>query len=161
MNEANRLIEKHRRHGLLIDSNLFVLWVVGTTNPSRIARFSRTQKYSVEDFRLLEALIDQFQQIVTSPHVLTEVSNLATIEQPELRRLRSNFFEIVQRTQEVYEESRSVFADDAFPKLGLTDAAIRRIAARPVLVLTDDLPLYHYLSTAGLDAINFNHIRPL
>jgi hypothetical protein len=28
-----------------------------------------------------------------------------------------------------------------------------------MLVLTDDLPLYHYLAIAGLDAVNLNHIR--
>jgi hypothetical protein len=159
--ELDRLIEKHRRNGLLIDSNLFLLWVVGSTNESRIARFNRTQKYSVQDFRLLRVLVHEFQEIVTSPHILTEVSNLATIEEPELRTLRSNFHQIVQRTQEICEESRTGCADDAFPRFGLTDAAIRRTASRPLLVLTDDLPLYHYLSTSGLDAINFNHIRPL
>ena len=80
-----RLIEKYRRNGLLIDSNLFLLWVVGSTNESRIARFNRTQKYSVEDFRLLRILVHEFQEVVTSPHILTELSNLATIEEPELR----------------------------------------------------------------------------
>jgi hypothetical protein len=96
---------------------------------------------------------------VTTPHVLTEVSNLATLKPPELPALRAELEMVAKRTQEVYEESTKVVTDPAFQKFGLTDAAIRRVAERPMLVLTDDLPLYHYLSTAGLDAINFNHIR--
>jgi hypothetical protein len=159
--EAERLIQKHRRNGLLIDSNLFLLLLVGSTNESRIERFNRTQNYTIEDFRLLCGFVQQFENVVTPPHVLAEVSNLATLQEPELRALRSKFQEITKHTLEVYEQSREIVADATFAKLGLTDAAIRRIATRPVLVLTDDLPLYYYLSTSGLDAVNFNHVRQL
>jgi hypothetical protein len=157
--EAERLMQKHRRNGLLVDTKLFVLFLVGTTNEARITRFKRTGQYTIKDFRLLQALMVQFQNVVTTPHVLAEVSNLTDLEPPELSRLRLNFQEIIQRTRELYEESSAIVADPAFGKLGLTDAAIRRVAERPVLVLTDDLPLYHYLHKSGLDAINFNHIR--
>ena len=161
MTEAERLLDKHRHNGLLVDSNLFLLFLVGSTNESRIAKFNRTQKYTIGDFRLLRGFIGQFKSVSTTPHILAEVSNLSTIEEPELGTMRATFHNIVRQTEEFYEESREVMTDAAFAKLGLTDAAIRRIASRPLLVLTDDLPLYHYLSTAGLDAINFNHIRML
>jgi hypothetical protein len=159
--ETERLRTKHRGNGLLIDSNLFVLLLVGTTNESRIAKFNRTRKYTIDDFRLLRDFADNFQEIVTTPHVLAEVSNLATLEEPELRILRANFQDVVERTRECYEPSQGILSDPAISKLGMTDAAIRRAAAQPLLVLTDDLPLYHYLCAAGLDAINFNHIRDL
>jgi uncharacterized protein YaiI (UPF0178 family) len=50
---------------------------------------------------------------------------------------------------------------DLFARFGLTDAAIANAAQRPMLVLTDDLPLYQTLVHQGVDAINFNHIRTL
>jgi len=154
-----RLIEKHRRNGLLIDANLLLLLVVGKTSEARIAKFKRTQQYTVEHFRLLRDLVDRFQPVVTTPHVLTEVSNLAALQEPELSALRTEFHVIVQDARELYDETAELVQDPAFRKLGLTDAAIRKVAERPLLVLTDDLPLYHYLRGAGLDAINFNHIR--
>jgi hypothetical protein len=157
--EAARLLEKHRRNGLLIDSNLFLLFLIGSVNEKRIQQFDRTQKYDVAAFKLLRKFVAQFENVVTTPHVLTEISNLATLKQPELRALRTRLATVVQRTQEIYEETATVVVDPAFQKLGLTDAAIRRVAERPLLVLTDDLPLYHYLSTVGLDAINFTHLR--
>lgn len=161
MTEAERLADKHRRNGLLLDSNLFVLLLIGSTNESRIAKFDRTHNYSIDDFRLLKTFTTQFDRVVTTPHVLAEVSNLANINEPELHRLRTNFRRIIQSTEEFYAASREIALDAMFPKFGLTDAAIGYAAASPVLVLTDDFPLYHYLTTKGHDAINFNHIRPL
>ncbi len=50
MLDAVGLIEKHRANGLLIDTNLLVLFLVGKTNKSRILSFKRTQAYTLEDF---------------------------------------------------------------------------------------------------------------
>jgi hypothetical protein len=108
--ELVRLIEKHRRNGLLVDANLLLLLLVGRTNETRISKFKRTHA-------------------------------------------------VVRQTQEFYNESAGLAGEPTFQKLGLTDAGIRKVAERPLLVLTDDLPLYHHLREAGLDAINFNHLR--
>jgi uncharacterized protein YaiI (UPF0178 family) len=69
------------------------------------------------------------------------------------------FKETVARTLEYYVESRQIVSDAAFNRLGLADAAIATLCRRSLLVLTDDLPLYHDLTMRGFDAINFNHIR--
>lgn len=82
------LIEKHRGNGLLLDSNLCVLYLVGKTNENRIPRFNRTQAYTIQQFHLLDWIVKRFRTMVTTPHVLTEVSNLARVGPPELGRLR-------------------------------------------------------------------------
>jgi len=155
----DQLIEKHRASGLLIDTNLLLLYLVGKTNKNRIQAFKRTRQYSVQDFDLLEILISQFTTLITTPHLLTELSNLAALQGPELSRLRTLFKETVEQTQEFYDESRRIVSDAAFSRLGLADAAIATLCRRSLLVLTDDLELYHALTTRGFDAINFNHIR--
>jgi hypothetical protein len=159
MTELDRLVEKHRANGLLIDSNLFLLYLVGNTNELRIPKFDRTQRYTIPEFRLLGRLVAQFRKVITTPHVLTEVSNLARLNGAELLKLRAKFNEIVQATSEFYEESRTIMASSLFAKFGLTDAAIGILSQRPMLVLTDDLQLYTTLTNRGVDAINFNHIR--
>ena len=159
MSSLDQLINKHRANGLLIDTNLLLLYLVGRTNKNRIPMFKRTQQYTIEDFELLEILISQFTALITTPHLLTELSNLATLQEPELLKLRVVFKETVEQTQEFYDESRHIVSDVAFDHLGLADAAIATLCHRNLLVLTDDLPLYVALTTRGLDAINFNHIR--
>ncbi len=159
MTDPAGLVEKHLSNGLLIDTNLFLLLLIGATNQRRIEKFSRTDKFSVADYRLLAYVVGQFKTVLTTPHVLTEVSNLAKLGNPELTTLRGRFRDIVERTEEIYEASRTVMAEPTFAALGLTDAAITLAAKRPMLVLTDDLELYRVLFRHGVDVINFNHLR--
>lgn len=161
MSELDRLVQKHRANGLLIDTNLFLLWLIGSTNIDRIARFPRTQKYSPQEYRLLASVVERFSTVVTTPHVLTEVSNLANLSPPELGTLRTRLSSIVEKSKEVFEPSLRLMTGDEFASLGLTDAAILQAAQEPMLVLTDDLPLYLRLQSNGRDAINLNHLRPI
>jgi hypothetical protein len=50
MFDAATLIEKHRGKGVLVDTNLFVLLLVGLVNENRILNFQRTQDFTIEDF---------------------------------------------------------------------------------------------------------------
>jgi hypothetical protein len=64
----------------------------------------------------------------------------------------------IEIMEELHEPSRVVVRDQAFCRLGITDAAISTVCAN-VLVLTDDFDLYDSLGRRGIDAINFNHLR--
>jgi hypothetical protein len=157
--ELDALISKHRTNGLLVDANLLILYLVGKTNKRRIPVFKRTQQYTIEDFDLLEILVSQFETLISTPHLLTEASNLAALQGEELTILRGQFKTMVGQMREFYDESRSVVADTTFARLGLTDAAIATLCRRSMLVLTDDLQLHLALVNRGADSINFNHIR--
>jgi hypothetical protein len=50
MLDARALIEKHRSKGVLVDTNLLVLLLVGSINKRRIPEFKRTQSFTIEDF---------------------------------------------------------------------------------------------------------------
>ena len=68
-----------RSKGLLVDSNLLVLLVVGLVNRDRISKFKRTAGYSGEDWDLLAAIIENTSLCYTLPYVLAEVSNLTDL----------------------------------------------------------------------------------
>jgi hypothetical protein len=129
LNDLREAIRKHRGNGLLLDSNLYILYLVGKTNERRIGRFDRTEQYTVAEFRLLNWIVDQFPAVITTPHVLTEVSNLARLREPELGILRSILQRLTEKSHEVFEASKLLMADRAFTRLGLTDAAILMAAA--------------------------------
>ncbi len=58
MNNVATLVNKHRANGLLIDTNLLVLYLVGRTNKHRIEVFKRTSTYTIQDYELLEVSFD-------------------------------------------------------------------------------------------------------
>ncbi len=151
---------RYKSKGALIDSNLLLLYVVGKYSPEKIAKFKRTSVYTVDDYLFLEKVVRFFKMVVTTPNILTEVSNLAG-QLPE--RIKKEYFdefrkEIVVLNEE-YIESRVVCNIEQFPKLGLTDVGIIETARGNYLVLTDDFPLYNTLLNLDIDAVNINHIR--
>lgn len=149
-----------RSAGLLVDTNLLVLYIVGSVNRERITGFKRTRTYTKEDYDLLIRLVSSFQPLHTVAHVLAEVSNLTDLSGPERRQALLLLRHTISSLTEAEMPSTRAAESRSYERLGLTDAAIV-MAAREhrCTVLTDDLDLYVALYHAGIKAINFSHLR--
>jgi rRNA-processing protein FCF1 len=152
-------LRSNRRSGVIIDSNLLLLFFLGSFDRRQIEKNSRLETYSNEDFELLVSLLDRLKPLITTPHILTEVSNLSNAI-PE--RDRNAYFASFAARLTLFEE-KNVTAESAlvgrWAKFGLTDACITEIAKQGYLVVTDDFRLSQSLDSAGIDALNFNHLR--
>ena len=157
------LIQKYRKKGLLLDSNLLLLLLVGSFNSELIGNFKRTRAsgFTVKDFELLKSIISRFEKILTTPHILTEVSNLSTFSGMMQTDYFKHFGFCILNFDEKAVPSMEFCQKDNFSKFGITDAAISHLARNHYLVLTADFPLSNYLQSNKIDAINFNHLRPL
>ena len=160
MEDIDALIAKYRSKGLLVDTNLLLLYLIGCYNPDQITSFKRTKSFTVEDFELLQLLLDQFDVIVTTPNILTEVSNLSN-QLPETVRLDyySEFSRRLLQFDEHYLGTKVICRLPDFNRFGLTDTGIIELVKDRFLVLTDDFRLSGCLQSRSSDAINFNHIR--
>jgi rRNA-processing protein FCF1 len=162
MNEIESLFSQYRQKGVLVDTNILLLYFVGATSRERISRFNRTQNFTPEDYDLLLQVLDYFQTIATTPNVLTEVNSLANqLGEPERSQCFMLFAQNISILEETYVESREIVTDQQFTRFGLTDCGILRFAKDRYLVLTDDLRLADYLQRQGVDTVNFNNLRVL
>jgi len=162
MLDAGALITKHRGKGVFVDTNLLVLLVVGSVNPNRVATFKRTQDFTLGDFRMLSRLVDWFgKPLVTTPHVLSQVSDLTDLAGPEAIVARELLKSTIEVVEERYDEARRLVVHPLFRRFGLGDASVAAVCERGIVVLTADVQLQVALACLGLDAINFNHIRSL
>jgi rRNA-processing protein FCF1 len=148
---------------VFLDANVLLLLYVGTFDPELISRFKRTRHYTEEDFDVLQRLVGSFAEIVTTPHVLAEVSNLSN-HLPEY--LRGEYFALFAKSVSVLAESHTHAAklveEPIFARLGLTDAAIAQLARDESLtVVTADLDLHVHLLTLGVTTLNFNEMTSL
>lgn len=160
VDSLDRLVEKHGRRGVLIDTNLLLVLLIGRQRPEAVERFARTKgHYRAEDFAFLDQFVRRFSRIITAPHILTEVSNL--LPNGNLREFRDRLRQEAELYEELQCEARRTVLDTAFHRFGLTDTVIALLACGQLLVLTDDFPLYGLLAKRGVDVINFNHVRPL
>jgi len=148
------------RSGLLIDTNLLVLYAVGTVNPRRIENFKRTSQYSEEDYSLLLRVIQKITPLYTVAHVMAEVSNLTDLSGPERLLARRVVKEMISILEEPPMPSARAVESRPYEGHGLADAAIATVALEhQCAVLTDDLTLYIELTLEGIPVINFNHLR--
>jgi hypothetical protein len=139
-----------------------VLFLVGLINKRRIREFKRTRDFTVDDFNLLERLVSWFGKLVATPHVLSQVSDLTDLsgkERGEIRRLFKLLVE--EQIEESYDPSSLLVCDPVFNEHGLADSAVAKVGSRGILVLTADNNLFGELQRRNMDAVNFNHVRPI
>jgi hypothetical protein len=145
---------------LLVDTNILLLYIVGSLGPDRISRHKRTDTFTVEDYYLLDRLLCQFGGIVVTPNILTEVSNLLGYTDDKTRlRLLALLGSLMPVLDEHYVQSREAVGTAEFFRLGLADASILACPSRDLTILTDDIHLYLALQKRGVEVINFNHLR--
>ena len=159
---AESEISHYLRKSLLIDTNIFLLIVIGTVDKSLISTFKRTNTFSSEDYdRLIEFLL-LFDHYVITPNILTEVSNfLGQLSEPKRSEAFVTLGLLISKLVEIYVPSVTVAKSPNLIKYGLTDSTVIDNASNGVLTLTDDFGLYGKLKVSGKDAINFNHLRTI
>jgi hypothetical protein len=156
-----RLVEKYKSKGILIDANLALLYLVGGYDLRLVGdgKYKKLSKYNEEDYRILLRLKNVFKKAVTTPHVLTEVSNL-TNDLPENTKSAclKKFYETFVKIDELTIPSMDVAQRADFHFLGLTDSALA-LVSKQFLIVTDDARLVQKMSESRLEALNFSHLR--
>lgn len=154
------LFAQYRQKGILIDTNILLLYFVGSVNRERISKFNRTEQFTSEDYDTLLGIIRFFSKIVTTPNVLTEVNSLSNqLGEPERSACLKIFSAGISLLDERYIVSETASKLTEFIRFGLTDCGILEVAKEQYLVLTDDLKLALHLQNQGIDVVNFNHLR--
>lgn len=158
----DELIRDYQRRGILVDTNLLIVYLIGAFDVRQLANCRATKSFSRDDFQRLDRFISKFDRIITTPHVLTEVSNLAQRLPDRVAQNFMGYFGCVLADATLKEESTAanqIAASPSFPRFGLTDVAISLVAPGNYLVLTADFALAGHLNSRGVDVVNFNHLR--
>ena len=161
--QLNGCLGRHRRNGILLDTNVLLLLVVSQFQPSLIGG-KRLEKYVPDDAELLAAYVGQFDRILTTSHILAETSNLASQALSGRRKLElfAELFPLFCMGPNAFHQCsiESARIDPiTFTRYGLTDAGVVLTAGANGLLLTDDLDLHLAALKGGADSINFTHMR--
>lgn len=148
---------------ILIDTQLLILLIVGDTDRALISRHKRTKcAFVEEDFDLLERILGSASEVLVTPNILTEASNLiaqaGSLSVADRARVMATFKRLLGCAKEEYVPSAEAGAHGAFARLGLADSASLVTGRKDVVVLTSDLDLYLEAAKVG-PAYNFNHMR--
>ena len=154
------ILQKYKNRGILVDTNLLLVYFLGSFNPKLIPNYKKTKSYTFEDFDVLSRFFKYFNRLLTTPNILTEVSNLSSALEDHIRqKYFKKFKSMITILNEKIVMSRRAAENKYFEKYGLTDAVIIELSKKQYLVITDDYKLSSLLHSINIDVINFNHIR--
>ena len=129
--------------GYFLDTNLFVLLVVGSESRDLISKHRRLREYSAEDYDILSELLEDADQLFVTPNTLTETSNLVSQHgEPERSRLMRRLQYLIHGSREIIVASTEASSNAKFEEMGLTDAALLEIVTADTPLLTVDFDLY-------------------
>jgi hypothetical protein len=144
-----------------VDTNLMLLLVVGRTRRDFIPKHKRLKAYAESDFDLVANMLKDVETVLTTPNVLTEVSNL--LVQGVLEPLRSQLLEtfslFVTAMNEQYYPSRSTIAYDGFARLGLADSTWLCLLDVDSVLITDDRELTCHAQARGIHVLNIDALK--
>jgi predicted nucleic acid-binding protein len=145
--------------GVLLDTNVLLLWLMSCTDSTAIATWKKTEQFTPSHIALVQAILGRTRKLITTPHVLTEVTNLSVgIPQPLRESYWSHLRSFIAAAQERGVDARSAAREPEFSRLGLADIAqvLLRRRGRP-LIVTIDADLTACLEQRGLPVVNLNH----
>ncbi|WP_234465011.1 hypothetical protein [Pseudomonas sp. S44] len=139
--------------GLIIDTNLLLLLVIGLVEDGRhISKSDRLNGYSQEDYQIVVRFMGRFKSVFTTHYIATEVSNLIDLG----GELGSRVYEAARLLLSEFQQIESTIVDDSaspyFLKFGLTDASLISLVS-DYTVLTDDGPLSGVLYAVNGDNV--------
>jgi hypothetical protein len=149
------------REAVILDSNLLLLLVVGSWNPRAIETHKRLSGLTFQDFLLLSTYVGSYRRILTTAHILTEVSNLAgTASGATKASIFAQLARIIETMDEHTLPAALVAAQPEFIPFGITDAAISLVSTSTALVTLDG-KLARHLQLRGHPAMTLDQLRLL
>jgi hypothetical protein len=159
----DRLINKMQQKGVLLDTNLFILMIVGLVGSEHIATHKKLNAYSELDFKLLAATLATCRKLVVTPHVLAETSNLVVHGmRGELETRAYLTLQAVSQADNFMETHDSISAivlNAGFTQYGVSDIGLLEALKDEFVLLTDDFKLSGYAEGMGYDVLNYKVIQ--
>lgn len=158
------IAQLRQQEGLLMDTNLMLLYCVGRHDPFMIPKFTeRLSRYSIDDYKLLIQFIALFKKVVTTPNILTETVNLIDKRSGRFDSVLRHFVDEIVVFEELYLPSASIISQHPrhFLRFGITDLVLVELAKKSFLVLTDDNAIWSLIAGSNGSTLNFNQLRTL
>jgi hypothetical protein len=141
---------------VIIDTNIFILFLTGQINENRIKNYTRNSLYTKEDYYLLLNILSTYDRIITSPNILTETDNILNrITVEDKYKYLILVKTIYKQTIEKYIKTESISQNWFFDTLGITDSAILMMAKESDLLISGDSCLCDYAKSLNIKTLDF------
>lgn len=170
--EVQRYIFSKRPQGVIVDTNILLLLLIGNYKADFIKNCSlfknNGQNYTIDDFELLKRLINYFSnKLIITPQILAEISNLSITKNKGVFKNEAMIYlqsvvNLLKEAEERHQQAECLWGMqlEVLGRFGFTDMTIYELAKGSGMpVLTDELALHIYLEEKGIPNIKFQNIK--
>lgn len=165
LEQVKKFIFDYQPEGIIVDTNVLILFLIGTYDTNFIRKFKRTNIYSVDDFKLLKEILAYFKKYIITPQILAELSNLSVtadnIYGDKLIEYLRVIIRFIESTEERYQKRDCLCGMElsVVGRYGFTDMTMFELSRQTKMpIITDDSKLYMYLYKRT-PIINFECMR--
>jgi hypothetical protein len=141
---------------VIIDTNIFILFLAGQINENKIKNYTRNSLYTKEDYYFLLNILSNYDRIITSPNILTEVDNILNrITGEDKYKYLILVKTIYKQTIEKYIKTETISQNWYFDTLGITDSVILMMAKESELLISGDSSLCDHAKSLNIKTFDF------
>jgi len=70
------LLQNYGANGLVLDTNILLLHIVGSLDPNLLGKIKRTNQFERDDHKLLVNVLSLVPRVIVTPGILAESCNL-------------------------------------------------------------------------------------
>jgi len=143
-------------NSVVIDTNVFILLIIGMINPKKIPDNKRTSIYNETHYNKLVDILAKYDKVYTSPNIVTEIDNLLNKTSGEDRYKYFKIIqEIINKSTEKYLASSEVVKNWYFQNVGITDSIVLLLGADSDLLISGDSEVCDYARSMGINTFDF------
>lgn len=148
---------------IILDTNVFLLYLIGMIAQHKIKTHKRTSIYDVEDYEFLITTMNNFGsdlELIICPNITTEVDNLLnnTFQGYYKEKYVNLSKEIYKKSVEVYIKTIESIEQNTYYDLGITDSVILLMAKNCDLLISGDSKLCDYARSMDIPLLDFKGI---
>mgnify|MGYP002349650286 CR=1 FL=1 len=160
----DRLLQKMQKKGVLLDTNLFILLIVGMVDPKHISTHKKLKSaYTADDYKILLTTLSTCRKIVVTPHVLAETSNLVVHgmhgELETKAYLTLQALSQADNFVETHDAISTIVLNAGYTQYGVSDIGLLEALKNELVLLTDDFKLSGYAESMGYEVLNYKGIQ--
>lgn len=149
------------RRKVALDTNVFLLFLVGLADRAAIARHKRLAAYDAGAYDALSRLLASYDEIVVTPGCLAETTNLLDSDKGSRTRCYQILKELIESGEALSEKhvpAVKVVEEKPFMWLGFTDASYVELAEEGIPVIAADFKLYQQVIARNEGSVNFTAV---
>lgn len=145
---------------LLLDTNVFIIYLSGLVNLNRIGEYSRNSFYNKNDYKHIASIIKKYDHILVSPNIKTEIDNILNhLRGDDKYNYTQLVREILNNSSEEYVKSVKGASNQLFRELGLSDCVILDMAKNVDLMVSADSQLCDYAKAQGINVLDYQEYK--